>query len=296
MRKTMAALAIAFAGNVGAIIPDSGWYFNPNEPGRGFNVEIQNSTVFMSGFIYDDFGQQIWVVSGGPMSSDRAYLGDAFLTTDGQPIGGAYRPPTNIPFGKAQITWSDTKTATIVVNGRTFHVTRQLFGVDFTSTTQPLLGELTFVEGTSPFFSERVVLSSTQVINGETWAVGHGTGTSRIVIGQYSAQLGKWGILFDSSDPYYNLYTFTFEGVNYVEGSNYIYLKGASPSGSLPMLGHRTKSAQKAAGQNAPGSEKSLAIDDGQARTKAAIQGEATMSPEHLDFLHKMEEVMRSLK
>ena len=150
MRKTLMALAVAFASNAGAFTPDSGWYFNASESGRGFNVEIQNNTLFMSGFIYDDFGKQIWVVSGGPMSSDRSYLGDAFLTTDGQPIGGAYRAPTNVPFGKAQLTWSDPMTATMVVNGRTFSVTRELFGVDFASQTQPLLGEFTFVEGPPP--------------------------------------------------------------------------------------------------------------------------------------------------
>jgi hypothetical protein len=160
-----------------------------------------------------------------------------------------------------------------------------------------LLGELTFVDGAlGAFFSERIVLTNTQVLNGSTYAVGHGTGTTRLAVGQYAPSLSQWTILFDSSTNYYDFYTFTFQGVNYVEGADYTYLKTSSPSTSLPMLGHRTKSAQKVAGQNAPGSEKSLVIDDEQARTKATIRGEATMSPEHLDVLHKMEEVMRSLQ
>ena len=52
-----------------AVIPDSGWYFSPNLENSGFNIEIQDSTLFVSGFIYDGSGNPIWVVAGGPMAT-----------------------------------------------------------------------------------------------------------------------------------------------------------------------------------------------------------------------------------
>jgi hypothetical protein len=300
MRKTMLMFAIAFAANANAVIPDSGWYFNPNESGRGFNIEIQNNTVFIAGFLYDANGKQMWVFSGGPMSSDHTYSGDAFVTADGQPIDGLYRAPTTIPFGTLQITWpSDTTNAIVVVNGRTFIVTRELFGFDFNSTTQPLLGELSFVEGISSFFGDRLTLTTTQVINGAVWAIGHKTGdTGRVALGRYDTQLRLWTILLDASAAYWDFFTFSFEGVNFVEGSDYTYLKGSNPSGSHPMVGYRTKSQQRVVGQNAPGSEKAAVRDDEVLKTKttaARIDG-TTFSHESFEHIQEMEAILRSIR
>jgi hypothetical protein len=127
-----------------------------------------------------------------------------------------------------------TTNATIVLNGRTFNVTRQQFGFDFGSDTQPLLGELSFVEGATAFFGDRITLTGTQVLNGKVWAVGHKTGdNARLAVGRYEPGLAMWTILLDSSASYYDYYTFRFVGVNYVEGLDYTYLKTALPSLSL---------------------------------------------------------------
>src|ERR1044071_9754696 len=92
-QKGLSALLSAtwfIAGSASAVLPDIGCYFNTAEGGRGFNIEIQNNIFFMAGFIYDTAGNPIWVVSGGPMSTDRTYSGAAFQTANGQPLGGAY--------------------------------------------------------------------------------------------------------------------------------------------------------------------------------------------------------------
>ena len=295
MRKIALAIALAFAGDATAVIPDSGWYFNSSESGRGFNVEIQDNVLFVAGFMYDESGNPIWVFSGGPMSTDHTYVGDAFLTANGQPIGGAYKAPTLIPYGKASITWSETMNAIIVINGHTFNVSREQFGFDFTSTTQPLLGELSLVEGANVFFGDRIVMTGTQVINGTLWATGHKTGDpSRLAVGNFSPSLNLWTILLDAN-AYYDFFTFTFEGVNFVEGSDYTYLKGTNPSGSLPMVGYRTKSAQAAVGLDAPGSEKSATPVE-TLQSKAAVRTGVTLTEDQLDRLHASEAVLRSLQ
>ena len=235
--------------------------------------------------------------SRGAMSSDRTYLGDAFITSNGQPIGGAYQAPSTIPYGKAQVTWNTKTTdATIVLNGRTFNVTRQQFGFDFASDTQPLLGELSIVEGTTTFFGDRITLTRTQILNGKVWAVGYKTGdNARLAIGRYEAGLGMWTILLDSSTSYYDYFTFRFEGVNFIEGLDYTFLKTALPGLSLPMVGYRTKSAQRAAGQNAPGSEKS-GVRDELMQVKAAVRSGAALPAEQMEYVLQLQEALHALQ
>jgi hypothetical protein len=131
--KIIIAIALAFVfGSANALVPESGWYFNPAESGRGFNIEIQGNTLFMAGFVYDAAGNPIWFVSSGPMSSDRTYSGAAYQTANGQPLGGLYRTPTAVPFGNAAIVFPTTVDADITVNGFNFTVTREIFGFDST--------------------------------------------------------------------------------------------------------------------------------------------------------------------
>jgi hypothetical protein len=308
MKRIIALLTTSLlAGSVSAVIPDSGWYFNSAESGRGFNIDIQNNVLFMAGFIYDAAGTPIWVVSGGPMSSDHTYSGAAFQTANGQPLGGSYHPPTGVPFGNATVTFPTTLSANITINGYSFSVTREIFGFDFTSTTQPLLGELAFVTGnkTSPiYFGERISLTSTLLLNGSTYAVGNRTGefgSNNIAVGNYSPVLSKWTVLLDSSTSYYHFYTFVFEGLNLVEGDDYIYLKGTSPSGSLNTIGNRIRSAQAAAGQNAPGvtknSVRSSAVGtDSYAAAQVLAQVTQQLEPSYVETLHALETILQSLR
>ena len=131
MKHLICALLLAtFPLAVTGAVPEGGWYFNPAEPGRGFNIEIQGRTLFMAGFLYDAAGNPIWFVSGGPMSSDHTYSGAAFQTANGQPLGGSNRAPTPVPFGNAVVTFLTPTGANITVNGFSFTVTREIFGFD----------------------------------------------------------------------------------------------------------------------------------------------------------------------
>jgi hypothetical protein len=304
------ATGLFAAGSVSAVLPDSGWYYNPDESGRGFNIEIQGDTLFIAGFMYDTVGNPIWVFSGGPMSSDTTYSAAAFQTANGQPLGGAYHPATTVPFGTATVTFPTTTTADIVVNGYSFSVERQVFGFDFSSAAQPLLGEFIFVSGDTilpVYFGERISFNGTQVstTNGTTFAAGNRTGDSgvnNIAVGQFNAGTATWGILLDSSPLYYEYFTFTFEGLNLVEGTSSTYLKGSSPNGSLNTIGHRTKSALAAAGGVGPGvinemKRPTAALGtDSYAAAKASAQTPNQLAPAQLEALHQLEAVLQGIR
>lgn len=73
--------------------PETGWFWNANEPGRGFGVEIQAGTMFVGAFLYDDAGNPVWVVSGAaPMASASQYRGQWLRFGGGQSMTGSFRP------------------------------------------------------------------------------------------------------------------------------------------------------------------------------------------------------------
>ena len=300
--------AAFFAGGAAGALPDSGWYWNSAESGRGFNIEIQDNVLFIAGFVYDAAGNPTWCASGGPMDTDHTYTGPAFQTVNGQPLGAPYRTPTIVPFGTAVVTFTTTTTADITVNGYQFSVERQQFGFDFTSITQPLLGELAFVTGNPSFpvyFGERITFTGAQPVNGSMWAVGNRTGefnADNLAVGQYSAGVGLWTVLLDSSPSYYTFFTFHFDGFNLVEGQSYLYLKGSLPTASLDTIGNRIRSAQAAAGGDAPGvigqmvRTAALAGTDDYEAARAATQEPAPLPASYVGQLHALEAVLQQRK
>ena len=313
------SLLLLMATTASAVLPDSGFYYVAAESGKGFNIEIQNSQLVIMGYLYDQSGNQFWVYSGGPMSSDSTYSGPAYKTTNGQPLGGAYHPPTNVPFGTATVTFTTTMTANININGYTFAVTRFPFGIDLgntapgnsgpgelpTSVAEPLLGEWAFVEGGGgSWFGERVVFTRVAATGeGQFFAVGYISGDpARHALGNYTAYLGRWTVLINSSTSFTDLKVFTFVGFNLVEGTHFTYPTGGAPSGSgLPMIGYRIKSAEAAAGGVGPGVSRQMTRPDATSSdsndaAKASMQVGDQVDLAHIDLIRKLESALRAMQ
>ena len=75
--------------------PETGWWWNANEGGRGFSVEVQNGTAFIATYMYDGAGNPLWYLSGpSALTSGNAYQGTWTAYTGGQTLTGAYKSPT----------------------------------------------------------------------------------------------------------------------------------------------------------------------------------------------------------
>jgi len=255
--RALVALLAFWAIDALCIVPESGWYWNPGESGRGFNVEIQNNVIFISGFIYDSHGAAIWVVGSCTMSSDRLCASmDLFQTSGGQCIGCAYQGfPATAKFGTASINFTSETTATLTINGVALFLQRQQFAIDLTNVATPLLGEWAFVMGSEFFpvyFGERAMLATTQVTSAGLTAVGNRSGDpTRVAVGSFTPS--GWAILIDSSTLYYEIFTFTFTGLNSINGDSAAFLKTSLPTSTLPFIANRVGSAAAAAGLPAPG-------------------------------------------
>ena len=106
--------------------PQTGWWFNPAEGGRGFSIEARGNRLFMAAFHYDPDGRATWNFSGGPTSLDGSlYSGDFLAASGGQTMTGAYRQPSLANAGKVSLLFSDATHGTIVWPGGTTPIERQ---------------------------------------------------------------------------------------------------------------------------------------------------------------------------
>jgi hypothetical protein len=109
--------------------PQTGWWWNPAEDGRGFSIERQGHSIFYAAFLYDISGRSTWVVSSGPASLDGSYfVGDLYSANHGQTLGGAYPgfPATNKE-GTLTLAFSDASHGTMIWPGGTVPIQRQPF-------------------------------------------------------------------------------------------------------------------------------------------------------------------------
>ena len=118
----------AISGPVGWA-PETGWYWNPEESGRGWFVEVQNSTLFLSGFMYDARGQPTWYTSQGAMTTTSLYSGTLNLSAGGKAIGGTNQAPTSSTSqGTVTVQFPTTTTAILTLpGGGTVALTRYSF-------------------------------------------------------------------------------------------------------------------------------------------------------------------------
>ena len=78
--------------------PESGWWWNPAESGRGYFLEWQGGELFMAGYMYDDAGNPIWYLSSNtaPSTNLQSYSNTWQLYGNGQTLTGGYKPPTAV--------------------------------------------------------------------------------------------------------------------------------------------------------------------------------------------------------
>ena len=110
--------------------PESGWWWNPNESGRGFFIEWQGAWVDFVGYMYDDSGNPVWYIGVYQLTDPRTITGSWWTYANGQSMFGPYKPATQTSntFAPVSITFSASDTAIMTLpNNRTTALTRQRF-------------------------------------------------------------------------------------------------------------------------------------------------------------------------
>jgi subtilisin len=111
-----------------ALIPETGWWWNPAESGRGFAIEVRDGKLFFAAYLYEDGGRASWYISTGPMAG-ASYSGSLQFFGNGQPLAGSYRSPTFLGSpGTMSLQFNTTRTATLAWPGGTVPIQRYPFG------------------------------------------------------------------------------------------------------------------------------------------------------------------------
>jgi hypothetical protein len=111
--------------------PNNGWWWNPNESGRGFFIEQTDGVMYVGGYFYDASGRGTWATSGGPVTDPYFYEGRLQTFAGGQSLIGAYRFPSSIvDIGAITIRFADDTHATLTWPGGTVAIERQIYGYD----------------------------------------------------------------------------------------------------------------------------------------------------------------------
>jgi hypothetical protein len=111
-------------------VPESGWWWNPLESGRGFFIEWQKGYADIAGYMYDDAGNPTWYIAVYETPNPLAFSGNWWTFANGQSMGGAYKPATRTSDNVAPlaITFTSATTALMTLpNGRTTNLVRQRF-------------------------------------------------------------------------------------------------------------------------------------------------------------------------
>jgi uncharacterized protein (TIGR01370 family) len=53
--------------------PETGWYVEPDNPGRGYFIEVQDARVFVGAFMYRDDGSAVWYVDWSDVAARRNF-------------------------------------------------------------------------------------------------------------------------------------------------------------------------------------------------------------------------------
>ena len=112
--------------------PESGWWWNESEAGRGFFMEWQNGWLDIAGYMYDDNGNSVWYLTVDQLkgATNQSFGNTWWSYGNGQTLTGAWKPNarTNGNVAPVTITFSGPDTALMTLpNGRTTALTRQRF-------------------------------------------------------------------------------------------------------------------------------------------------------------------------
>jgi hypothetical protein len=122
------------------VIPQSGWWWDPNLSGEGFFIEHGGGTgtgIFMAGFLSDASGNPTWLASIGSLgSSSSTYTSNWLRATGGQALLGSYKSPTLVTAGAVSITFTDPSHGVLTRPDNTT-VNIQRYGFSAGSTVAP---------------------------------------------------------------------------------------------------------------------------------------------------------------
>lgn len=94
---------------------ETGWWWAPSEPGRGYFIEVNDDRMFFGMVSYGADGRPSWRVAYGAMATTRSFQGELVGYANGTTIGAAYRAPAPQDAVPVELTFQDGQTAMLTL-------------------------------------------------------------------------------------------------------------------------------------------------------------------------------------
>lgn len=108
--------------------PQSGWWWNPSESGRGFSIEVSGNTMFLAAYLYESSGRAAWYISAGPLNADGSYSGRLQEYTGGQSLTGGYKAPSvTSDLGPVSLSCTSTTSCSLTTAGGSVPIQRYVW-------------------------------------------------------------------------------------------------------------------------------------------------------------------------
>jgi len=86
-RRCANAIIAAETVPAATFLPQTGWWNNANEPGRGYSIEVNSSgRLFMAAYMYRDDGSPVWYIAGPGQMSNGTFTGAMTEYSGGQTL------------------------------------------------------------------------------------------------------------------------------------------------------------------------------------------------------------------
>ncbi len=140
-QKLLIATTLLVTAQTKAFTPESGFWWNPDEPGSGYAIEIQDNFLFIATYVYDEGGVPIWYTAGATMGGNSEFQDNLNYTFNGTCIDCNFTPTTTLigERGNIDIIFDTETTATIRFQGAVKNIER--FNFLLGDETQRMLGE-----------------------------------------------------------------------------------------------------------------------------------------------------------
>jgi hypothetical protein len=123
-----------------SISPATGYWWNPNAAGSGFNIELQGNNLFMATFLYDaNTGEATWYGLGPGAMNGSTFTGTLTKYAGGQQLAGGFKQASVVSTaGTFSVTFSSATQGTVTwPGGTTIPIERYDFGPGGSAATPP---------------------------------------------------------------------------------------------------------------------------------------------------------------
>ncbi len=244
-RFLIALLGIGFFLQAWGAPPESGGYAKLDMSGRGYQIEIQGSTMWIWAYAYASNGSPIYYLSAGQMTNPVSFTGTVYSYSGGQCFGcpfvtGATMSP---PLGTVTIDFTSPISANMTFLGEQIQIVRFDATNYLSWVPDVMFGEWAIVDGSvshPDYWGDRLVFNGVITDAGVRYITGNRSGdAARIVTAAWNATDQQLYVLMDYATDYYNLWIYNYSGFSRVEGDSFTYQKGSNPGLSMPSVGLR---------------------------------------------------------